>query len=88
MLMERRTKHVHLFRKRKVNAAVLMLTLMQISAEVFPTKYRCTCAGISAAAGKLGSIIAQFFLMYAKFGPSHQGVFTQASPWLGAVLLV
>jgi PHS family inorganic phosphate transporter-like MFS transporter len=59
-----------------------------ISAEVFPTKYRCTCAGISAAAGKLGSIVAQVFLTYVKFGPQHQGVFTQSSPWLGAVLLV
>jgi len=30
-----------------------------IPAEVFPTRYRCTCHGISAAAGKLGSILAQ-----------------------------
>ncbi|POR36490.1 Putative acetate kinase [Tolypocladium paradoxum] len=29
-----------------------------IPAEVFPTCYRCTCHGISAAAGKLGSIVA------------------------------
>lgn len=29
-----------------------------IPAEIFPTCYRCTCHGISAAAGKLGSIIA------------------------------
>ncbi|KAK3362868.1 major facilitator superfamily domain-containing protein [Lasiosphaeria hispida] len=29
-----------------------------IPAEVFPTCYRCTCHGISAAAGKLGSILA------------------------------
>ncbi|KAI4600160.1 hypothetical protein KJ359_001262 [Pestalotiopsis sp. 9143b] len=27
-------------------------------AEIFPTCYRCTCHGISAAAGKLGSILA------------------------------
>lgn len=27
-------------------------------AEIFPTCYRCTCHGISAAAGKLGSIVA------------------------------
>ncbi|KAH9210727.1 inorganic phosphate transporter 1-4 /Pi cotransporter [Leptodontidium sp. 2 PMI_412] len=30
-----------------------------IPAEVFPTQYRATCHGISAASGKLGSIIAQ-----------------------------
>lgn len=29
-----------------------------IPAEIFPTSYRCTCHGISAAAGKLGSILA------------------------------
>lgn len=29
-----------------------------IPAEVFPTCYRCTCHGLSAAAGKLGSIVA------------------------------
>lgn len=29
-----------------------------IPAEIFPTTYRCTCHGISAAAGKVGSMIA------------------------------
>jgi MFS transporter, PHS family, inorganic phosphate transporter len=29
-----------------------------IPAEIFPTCYRCTCHGISAASGKVGSIIA------------------------------
>ena len=29
-----------------------------IPAEIFPTCYRCTCHGISAAAGKMGSILA------------------------------
>ncbi|TWU75414.1 hypothetical protein ED733_003264 [Metarhizium rileyi] len=29
-----------------------------IPAEIFPTCYRCTCHGISAASGKLGSIVA------------------------------
>lgn len=29
-----------------------------IPAEIFPTAYRCTCHGISAAAGKVGSILA------------------------------
>lgn len=29
-----------------------------IPAEIFPTCYRCLCHGISAAAGKLGSLVA------------------------------
>ncbi|KAE8448804.1 hypothetical protein EG329_008806 [Mollisiaceae sp. DMI_Dod_QoI] len=33
-----------------------------ISAEIFPTKYRCTCYGISAASGKLGSIVVQLIM--------------------------
>lgn len=35
-----------------------------IPAEIFPTTYRCTCHGISAAAGKAGSIVA-LLLVYA-----------------------
>ncbi|KAF1982391.1 MFS general substrate transporter, partial [Aulographum hederae CBS 113979] len=30
-----------------------------IPAEIFPTRYRCTCHGIAAASGKLGSVIVQ-----------------------------
>lgn len=33
-----------------------------IPAEIFPTRYRATCLGISAAAGKLGSVVVQAFL--------------------------
>ena len=35
-------------------------------AEIFPTRYRGTCHGISAAAGKLGSIVVQAFLPRTK----------------------
>ncbi|KAK1974755.1 phosphate transporter [Colletotrichum cereale] len=35
-----------------------------IPAEIFPTCYRCTCHGISAAAGKLGSIVALFVIYW------------------------
>ncbi|PHH59760.1 hypothetical protein CDD81_2598 [Ophiocordyceps australis] len=35
-----------------------------IPAEIFPTCYRCTCHGIAAAAGKLGSIVA-LLVVYA-----------------------
>lgn len=45
-----------------------------IPAEVFPTRYRASCHGISAAAGKLGSILAQIFSAFYKFGSSTPGV--------------
>lgn len=39
-----------------------------IPAEIFPTRYRGTCHGISAGAGKLGSILVQIFSTYYRFG--------------------
>jgi hypothetical protein len=39
----------------------------KIPAEIFSTKYRCTCHGFSAAMGKLGSIAAQLVLNRRKF---------------------
>ena len=39
-----------------------------IPAEVFPTRYRGTCHGLSAGAGKLGSILVQVFSTYYHFG--------------------
>ncbi|KAL4862761.1 hypothetical protein BDV12DRAFT_207020 [Aspergillus spectabilis] len=39
-----------------------------IPAEIFPTRYRATCHGISAGAGKLGSILVQVLSAYYKFG--------------------
>lgn len=41
----------------------LELTNVQIPAEVFPTKYRCTLYGIAAASGKLGSVLVQIILL-------------------------
>lgn len=46
-------------------------------AEVFPTSYRCTCHGISAAAGKLGSMIAIVVVYGINSGytsPTRQGL--------------
>lgn len=37
-------------------------------AELFPTRYRGLCHGISAAFGKLGSVVAQLFLAYINYG--------------------
>jgi len=60
-------------------------TTFIIPAEIFPTRYRTTCHGISAAFGKLGSVIAQIFLGYVKF---HGADYTDQQDWLGYVLLV
>ncbi|KAH0541837.1 hypothetical protein FGG08_003720 [Glutinoglossum americanum] len=61
-------------------------TTFMIPAEVFPTQFRATCHGISAASGKVGSILAQIFLAYTKF--NHKGVTDEHSTWLGWVLVV
>ena len=44
-----------------------------IPSEVFPTRYRASCHGISAAMGKLGSILVQVFSAYYKLGSSSPG---------------
>ena len=61
-----------------------------IPAELFPTKYRCTCHGISAASGKLGSIIVQVFLAYVEFGANGEKTLWLApnTQWFGDVLLI
>ena len=63
-----------------------------IPAELFPTGFRCTCHGISAASGKLASVLVQIFLAYVKFGDETEvGSSSASSPtskWLGYVLLV
>ncbi|KAJ5863896.1 uncharacterized protein N7529_005812 [Penicillium soppii] len=43
-------------------------TTYMIPAEIFPTRYRATCHGISAGCGKLGSILVQIFSTYYHFG--------------------
>ncbi|KAJ5090867.1 hypothetical protein N7532_009551 [Penicillium argentinense] len=43
-------------------------TTYMIPAEIFPTRYRGTCHGLSAGAGKLGSILVQIFSTYYHFG--------------------
>ncbi len=61
-----------------------------IPAELFPTKYRATCYGLSAASGKFGSVIVQIFLAYVKFGPSGAKTtwLNPDSVWFGDVLLI
>lgn len=45
-------------------------TTYTLPGELFPTRYRASCHGISAAAGKLGSIAVQIFSTYYSFGAS------------------
>lgn len=52
-----------------------------LPAKIFPTRYRCTCHGISAAAGRLGSVLIQAIL-YAQ----HMDDFNKDSNSLGNVL--
>ncbi|KAK9852961.1 hypothetical protein MYU51_007463 [Penicillium brevicompactum] len=58
-------------------------TTFIVPGECFPTRYRSTSHGISAAAGKIGAIIAQ-----CVFGPlAHRGATkTDDSPWLNHVM--
>jgi PHS family inorganic phosphate transporter-like MFS transporter len=57
-----------------------------ITGELFPTRYRASCHGISAAMGKLGSILAQIFSAYYKLDGSGPG--EERGKNYGTVLLV
>ena len=57
-----------------------------IPAEIFPTRYRCTCHGISAASGKLASILVQLVLPRMQFAGRH--VKTLDSDGFGYVLVI
>lgn len=48
-------------------------TTYMLPAELFPTRYRATCHGLSAGAGKLGSILVQVFSTYYRLGSSSPG---------------
>ncbi|MCJ1477786.1 hypothetical protein MMC13_006459 [Lambiella insularis] len=57
-----------------------------IPAEIFPTRYRCTCHGISAAAGKLGSVFIQAILPSMSFGGVNAN--NPTSNLLGVVFII
>lgn len=62
-------------------------TTFIIPGECFPTRYRATSHGISAAAGKMGAIIAQILSIpiLARHPPPHC-TGTGCSPWLGGLM--
>lgn len=57
-----------------------------LPAELFPTRYRASCHGISAGMGKLGSILVQIFSAYYKFGSSTPGA--KGTKRYGRILIV
>ncbi|OJI96215.1 hypothetical protein ASPVEDRAFT_181745 [Aspergillus versicolor CBS 583.65] len=56
-------------------------------AELFPTRFRCTCHGLAAASGKLGSVIAQCFISFVDFGKGSSDKSAEPENWLGYALL-
>lgn len=64
------------------------VTTFIIPAEIFPTRYRCTCHGIAAAAGKLGSWLAQIFLAYAFKSKDAKNQENNEKQLFGYVLIV
>jgi MFS transporter, PHS family, inorganic phosphate transporter len=61
-------------------------TTYMIPAEAFPTRYRASCHGISAASGKLGSILVQVFSAYYRFGSS--GTSRESTKRYGTIIIV
>lgn len=57
-----------------------------IPAELFPTRYRATCHGLSAGAGKLGSILVQIFFAYYRTGSSSPG--SEGTKRYGVILII
>lgn len=58
-------------------------TTFIVPGECFPTRYRSTSHGISAAAGKIGSIIGQGAIAPIRY---HGATSTNPSPWLDHVI--
>lgn len=82
-------KSISLSRKLQLTASGPNATTFIVPGECFPTRYRSTSHGISAASGKVGAIIAQTI-----FGPLRQrgaapgATGTAASPWLNHVMQI
>jgi len=55
-----------------------------IPAEIFPTRYRCTCYGIAAACGKLGSVFVQLAFLFFDGG----GMKDPNSKALGKIIFI
>lgn len=62
-------------------------TTFVVPGECFPTRYRSTSHGISAASGKIGSIIAQAAIAPLRTHGAKPGDYNQ-SPWLNHVMQI
>lgn len=60
-------------------------TTFIVPGECFPTRYRSTSNGISAASGKIGSIIGQGAIAPLR---THGATSDAASPWMGHVFQI
>jgi len=60
-------------------------TTFIVPGECFPTRYRSTSHGISAASGKIGSIIAQSAIAPLR---TRGATKTNSSPWLNHVMQI
>lgn len=58
-----------------------------IPAEIFPTRYRCSFHGLSAASGKLGSVVIQAILSTVISKDNDPGVFNSQAKKLSWVLI-
>ncbi|WEW57638.1 hypothetical protein PRK78_003105 [Emydomyces testavorans] len=61
-------------------------TTFMIPAELFPTRYRCTAHGISAASGKVAAVLVQVFVAYVPIGPYRASDIS--AHWLGYVIII
>jgi PHS family inorganic phosphate transporter-like MFS transporter len=61
-------------------------TTFMLPAELFPTRFRCTAHGISAAAGKVASVLVQVFAAYAPIG--RHRAYDPSVTWLGWVVII
>jgi PHS family inorganic phosphate transporter-like MFS transporter len=78
---------VSLFADKFHDSGANSLTFL-IPAEIFPTAYRCFCHGVSAAAGKLGSVIAIFMVYGINTGyhsVSKQGLVFLLFAFVGSI---
>jgi hypothetical protein len=60
-------------------------TTFIVPGECFPTRYRSTSHGLSAAAGKIGSIVAQAAIAPLRTRGASPG---HPNPWLGHVMQI
>lgn len=65
------------------------LTFM-LPAELFPTRFRANCHGMSASFGKFGSVLASVFLGCITFGDGTNRVTASNAPlkWMSHVLII